>query len=529
MNIWIVSLLICVLNTFVAHGALNIEPKSLNGTQSIPMELTDKQLGIQRYLAWLTVLQSSQQQPDSRFGWNGWETNYNNGQLDVYSVRYPLAFIGYSVAAMVYKTPIYRELAVNMLDNIIQRFIEPHQYMYIERYWSREPTFPDPVAKANIMYSAHLAQLIALFESISGNYKYTNDGWSFNWFGSQLHYDTRKLNDAILKQIDEQRTGGVECEPGSIFITCNNHQRIAFTLYDAIHGTNYSSSNAKFAKWMREHARAPFDDYRYFRINYRVPEHAFIPFYGSTGNDAWALLFMSWLGDKQFLAKGYEKLHNNINWRKQTDGQGNEIEYLYGGIMGNMSQLNTWLASSIYPSVEKQFSSHYPELKSKVGNVYRWFESKYGHLVANQTCLNAYSYEIEDARYQIWSVANLFYSMMIDSEQLFYKLYFRSFNNDNVNQPELISIDFPTVLVSSAYVDGKSIRIKLKTDCPYDQVVRTSFAIRNLRSFSSALLQIGSQVYDIDKFVTYDAVNRKLSFNDIQLDSQLTNILTIQF
>ena len=52
---------------------------------------------------------------------------------------------------------------------------------------------------------------------------------------------------------------------------------------------------------------------------------------------------MSWFGDKEFLVKGYEKLTGNVRWRSVGDEQ----EYLYAGVFGKMSELNTWLRRCI--------------------------------------------------------------------------------------------------------------------------------------------------------------------------------------
>jgi hypothetical protein len=292
---------------------LNVVPNSLKGTETLNLRVTDKQLAIQKYLASLTIFQSKSEHNQTMFGWKGWEANYNNDQKDMYSVRYPLAFIGYSIAAMAYKTPIYRELSANILDNVIQRLLEKHQYEYIQDYWSHLSTFPDPVANENIMYSGHLAMLISLYESISGNLKYSTQGWQFKWSNqSSIGYDSKKLMDAIFKQSLQEESGGICCEPNSIFITCNNHPRLAFVLFDQIHNTSYASINKKWEEWVRKHGRATIDDFRYFKIIYYKPIHTFIPFYGSTGNDAWTLTFMNWYSDKEFLVKGYEKLTKNI-------------------------------------------------------------------------------------------------------------------------------------------------------------------------------------------------------------------------
>lgn len=183
---------------------LNIRANSLEGTENVHLNLTDKQLSLQKYLSWLTFLQSKNDlNTTSKFGWLDWELNYNNDQTNVDSTRYPLAFIGYAAASIVYKTPSYRQVSVRIVDNVIQRLLEQHQYEYIQLYWSHLSSFPDPVIHENIMYSGHLAMLIALYESLSGDFKYTNIGWNFTWPGyANISYTAKKLMDVIHDQVN---------------------------------------------------------------------------------------------------------------------------------------------------------------------------------------------------------------------------------------------------------------------------------------------------------------------------------------
>lgn len=318
------TILILIISLFgLIHCKLDIIANKIDGTENLKFTLTDKQLSIQKYLVWLTCLQEHDYLTASnttKFGWLDWESNYNNDQTNMDSVRYPLAFIGYAAASLAYTTPAYRHLTTRILDNVIQRLLEQHQYAYIELYWSLTRTFPDPVTHENIMYSGHLAMLIALYESISGDLvKYSEIGWKFVWNnnGSNgtsiiIEYNAAKLMEAINRQVVGDETGGVSCEPNSIFVVCNNHHRIAFALYDAMHGTNFSRTNSKWEKWVKRHGRAPenlpIDDYRYFRIIYYRPIHEWIPIYGTAGNDAWTLAFMNgWIGDKEFAREGFER------------------------------------------------------------------------------------------------------------------------------------------------------------------------------------------------------------------------------
>lgn len=503
---------------------LDITPNSLIGTENLPFNLTDKQLAIQKYLAWLTILQDkSENNQTTNFGWKGWESNYNNDQKYLPAVRYPLAFIGYSIAALVYKTPAYKELSSAILDNVIQRMLESNQYKYIESYWKKTRYFPDPVIHENIMYSGHLAMLIALYESISGDFKYTEKGWYFKWDNQSIHYDTNRLMAVILNQVESDESGGVACEPNSIFVICNNHHRIAYVLHDAIHSTNFSSSNAKWEHWLIKHGRAPDiwpnRDYRYFRIIYYKPAHLWIPIYGTSGNDAWALAFMNtWISDKQLAFDGYQQMLKSKEWEKVNEDQ----QYLNAGLFGRISQLNTWLASSLFLSVENQFLNGRSQKGSDVLN---WFEKNFAGFYKE----NSYTYKINDTQYQIWTTANLLLSMVTDKET-FDEMYNFPFYVKHFNEPELINVDYPNLHVKYAFYNRtvNSLGFGLITDGKVD-VSNASFNVANVVSFKNATLEYKNNTFDITKSISLNIQNRLMIFSDLVIKHDGLNEFTIYF
>jgi hypothetical protein len=90
--------------------------------------------------------------------------------------------------------------------------------------------------------------MITLLENVFGNFKYSSDGWDFVWdddatgFHRTFHYNTSMLIDAVYRQsVNYDNTGGVPCEPDSIFVICNNYPQVAFTLFDRMYGTDYSA------------------------------------------------------------------------------------------------------------------------------------------------------------------------------------------------------------------------------------------------------------------------------------------------
>lgn len=538
-------LLVTSLLTFYLPNSLaklDLEPNSLKGTENLKLGLTDKQLALQKYFSFLTIFQTSNNQSTnstSKFGWQGWEANYNYSQLYLPSLRYPLSFIGYAVTSLVYKTPAYRELAVRVVDNVIQRLLEEYTYSYIKAHWSHNKHFPDPVVHENIMYSGHLAKLISLYESLSGDLiKYSQTGWYFSWNGQQrrdLYYNSDKLMRVIYDQVEAGESGGVACEPNSVFVVCNNHPRIAFRLYDAIHNTNYSASNLKWEKWLRKHGRAPNvwpnPDYRYFRIIYYAPAHVWIPTYGTSGNDAWALAFLNaWLqdDDKSFARNGYFHMLMSREWRKVDEQQ----EYLDAGLFGTLSEMNTWLASSLFIAVDAQYSSSGRTNKSL--NVLNWFETNFGSVFNpaddnnNKCSSNMYTYKINDTQYQIWTSASVLMGMVASSD-LFEEMYNRPFYLQHLDEPELTDVEYPRLHVSYAVYNrtGARLDVVVKTDC--GDATNVSFSVRNVDSFQRAVQEVNGLVFDVSANVRRDFSARRLEFSGLVINDDYENLFTIYF
>lgn len=533
MNKLILVLFILSFLTSIFLCELNFEANVLEGTENLPLEITDKQLALQKYLAFLTILQNKTNSTfdnSTNFGWLGWESNYNYDQLYLPAVRYPLTFIGYAISALVYKTPSYRELSINIIDNVIQRLLEEHQYRYIEFYWNNSKYFPDPVVHENIMYSGHLAMLISLYESISGDFsKYSQKGWYFSWNGQKKKfYNSQKLMNAIYHQVEKGETGGVACEPNSIFVICNSHQRIAFQLFDAMHGSNYSLSNRKWENWLKKHGRAPNiwpnKDYRYFRIIYFEPAHEWIPIYGTSGNDAWALAYMNaWVNDKSFIQKGFNQILNSKEWKRVDKNQ----EYIDAGLFGKISQLNTWLASSLYISVEGQYSD---TGRNRSLNVLNWFEKNFGTVYnpINETCNNMYTYKINDTQFQIWTTANILFGMIANNE-LIENMFKRPFYIEHIGEPELINVDYPRLHVKFAFYnrENNTMEFGIKTDC--GDVSNVGFKILNVNTFEKAILKVNEQTHDITRNVYRDIGAKTLQFSNLNILEKSLNHFIIYF
>jgi hypothetical protein len=165
--------------------------------------------------------------------------------------------------------------------------------------------------------------------------------------------------------------------------------------------------------------------------------------------------------------------------------------------MGKMSELNTWLASSMYPIVDHQYSEilAFDSRTNKSLNVFNWFEKRFGFLNFN-SCNNTYTYKITDSRYQIMTVSNLLMAMVTDKFS-FDQIYNKAFFFKHLNEPQLSNIDYPSIHVEYAYFNHtrNEVLFGLKTDCTSD-VRNTSFLIQNANGFQSAFLYVSNKVFD---------------------------------
>ena len=149
------------------------------------------------------------------------------------SVRYQLAFLAYSAASTCQQPPAYRQVCAATLSDAIERMIDPKVWAKLvdERWgpdsysraecrtpnnpdskWGAAATWPDPVAYQNIMYSGHVAQMMVLYEAVTGDDVYRTKGWTFT-YNATIHFDYNltQLLDGLALQMLNPNNAQVWC------------------------------------------------------------------------------------------------------------------------------------------------------------------------------------------------------------------------------------------------------------------------------------------------------------------------------
>lgn len=272
-----------------------------------PPPLTDGELNYAQYLSSVTW-----QLPRER-----WSEQWNVGgsQYGVFSVRYQAAFAGYAFTALGMRLPACPALAGAGLRNAIDHLLERRAWAYVSGYWKDKPWFPDPVAEENIMYSGHLLQLVALYEAMTGDDRYRNQGFDLVWDEkTRFHYTTLTLAEAIARQMRRNECGGVACEPGLVFLPCNDHPQLALLLLENMGLGNWSVERRKWEAWALDSYAAPLGQGS-IRLAYYLPARAFVPV-GHPGLDGWSLLwYQPWASGAGNATSLWQTTARRVDWK----------------------------------------------------------------------------------------------------------------------------------------------------------------------------------------------------------------------
>lgn len=361
--------LICLLLAIVplaSRASLHFQ-QGLDGTElNLGMGLSDKQLAI---FAWLESLVSDSK-ADGDFP--GIYKKNNTGNLPTQrgmpSYRYSLAFTAYAAAARTHThTPAHTGPTFNLLSTIFELMTREEVWSYWDQKGDCAPFFlttycenhntsmcdlnaawrggdaircPDPVYYGNIMYSGHLAHVGALVRLFAPSPEAAEDVLTFTLGSAQYTLDRLlyRLETQALSQA-ETFGGGITCEPGNVYPSCQSHLQAALHLIDALDSTSDEKHTSIRQNWQHylfnENLQKGWDmpagsmpwGERLFEIAQMTPRHSGIPDFGipvsCAAHDVWVLAYLqSWAEDdisglptsNYVLKRGRDLIRDHKGW-----------------------------------------------------------------------------------------------------------------------------------------------------------------------------------------------------------------------
>jgi hypothetical protein len=181
------------------------------------------------------------------------------------SYRYSLAFTAYASASRALShTPSYTGPTFDLLSSVFSLMLDEDVWSYwsqpgdcapfflspyceghgasmcgLDELWHGEDATrcPDPVYFGNIMYSGHLAHVGALVRLFAPDPVAADEVLEFDFGGAT--YTLSSLLERLTAQAVSSRDafgGGITCEPGNVYPSCQSHLQAALRLWDALDG-----------------------------------------------------------------------------------------------------------------------------------------------------------------------------------------------------------------------------------------------------------------------------------------------------
>ncbi len=399
--------------------------------------LTDRELALGRWFSQLTFLQDRSAKP--------WPIWHDDGvQLGTTSLRYQLAFAGYGCAVQAANTPAYRELVQQQLRDLCERMIDIRIWSYVTTYWNHGDGPPDPCLYENVMYTGHLTQLMCLYELLTGDTRYSVAGWDFVWRdGRRLHYNLQQAVERLHVQSERNVGGGICCEPGLVFATCNSHSAASFLLFDLLHGTQYARVNDKWFAWMSKNFRFPnAPGGELFYVTYHQASRLFVPT-GDVGADGWTLGWgYPWFPSTELAHEGWQSILEKARWKYPEPGQRFAENNL---IIGCCAGGSLPLSNSFLPLAAVQVEGRNG---AAAQGILRWLEAKYGRAADLDGDGHSECYYYTDDPLQIVTTGNVAAALATDRDSL--RQLFRTGRRPLPDQPTLAHVDYPNVYVRTA-------------------------------------------------------------------------------
>ncbi|KAL2820912.1 SCO1/SenC-domain-containing protein [Aspergillus cavernicola] len=231
--------------------------------------------------------------------------------------RYQLAFMSYALTlAHFHRLPAAPGYFKDTMERIITKMLEPDVWFYWHdastgggsMYTPPQPMLYDPVKKDNIMYSAYVQSMTAMFNSLFDDTRYQKrDALTFEYTatlwgeprGWKFKYDQNSLNKQIFKNMVAEGYLGVACEPECIYQVCNQIPIIGFRMNDILTEDENLAEEVtrEYVKAWQDKAGGIVTKHHLFNTFYNKHFHTKIVVPGGAGESWTGFLMNAWNHD----------------------------------------------------------------------------------------------------------------------------------------------------------------------------------------------------------------------------------------
>ncbi|HEX9765905.1 MAG TPA: hypothetical protein VGA36_04015 [Nitriliruptorales bacterium] len=167
------------------------------------------------------------------------------------ALRYQLAVSGWALYHLQAQyTPAYRQAAAVALGNFAERGRDPRVWGYtLLENLKAFRIDGDPFERENVMYSGYLANVIGMFEAMSGDHRYDEPGGYSVTNGRRTYaWDHHRIVDQLALQHAISPLGSITCFPGWMWPACQTFSLRGIQLADLTHGTDHGHAVQRFVE-----------------------------------------------------------------------------------------------------------------------------------------------------------------------------------------------------------------------------------------------------------------------------------------
>lgn len=147
-------------------------------------------------------------------------------------------------------TPAYRQAAATALGNIAERCRDHRVWGYTRRQnLSSFRLDGDPFRHENVMYAGYAADVVSMYEAMSGDERYDAPGGYAVSDGSRTYpWSHAEIIENLAAQHAASPHGAISCVPGWLWPPCQTFSLRAIQLGDLVHDTDHSWAHERFAE-----------------------------------------------------------------------------------------------------------------------------------------------------------------------------------------------------------------------------------------------------------------------------------------
>lgn len=167
------------------------------------------------------------------------------------ALRYQMVLAAWAIYVSQHlATPAFRQVATTTLGNVAERCRDYRVWSYTRRQsLSSFRVDGDPFRHENVMYAGYAADVVSMYEAMSGDDRYDAPaGYAVSDRSRTYPWSHAEIIENLAAQHAASPHGAISCVPGWLWPPCQTFSLRAIQLADLVHGTDHTWALERFSE-----------------------------------------------------------------------------------------------------------------------------------------------------------------------------------------------------------------------------------------------------------------------------------------